>query len=146
MNATSLPVEGEETRPLPPGMVGRSMAARIVGCTLNAFKSREKAGRYQAAGIDDKGCRYYDRAYLQRCRNDLAVVRPNDPRLKDPVEPAAPAAPPPFRGTSNRTYDPETAKAIFHELAIDEDLVRVVEVLSLHPEVVRAVSRLVRNS
>ena len=125
----------------PPDLVGASEAAKLLGISVGEFQRRRRAGYYEQAGVDERGYRWYDRAYLERRKRELPVVRRRDLRQKlagPENHDGAGATPAPSR-TFGRAYGPETAAAVFDELAIDEDLVRIVKKLVLHPEVVRAV-------
>ena len=124
-------------------LVGATEAAKLLGISVGEFQRRRRAGYYEQAGVDERGYRWYDRDYLERRKRELPVVRRRDLRQRTAeAERPGGASGAPTSSALNRfprSYDPETATAVFDTLARDEDLVRIVKLLKLHPEVVRAI-------
>jgi hypothetical protein len=139
---TNGPGQSDRTvEPVQKSLLTKPQAARFLGIGLTSFKRYEKEGVYVHTQTDEKGRRLYSRAYLERRKWEL------DNKKKSP-EFQAPQAPEPHakapvantvRNISNVVYTPKEATLVFDELDVDENLVRIIKKLELHPLIVRAI-------
>lgn len=115
------------------GMLSRPKAAKLLGISFTAFRRREEDGIYQPTHVDERGWRYYSRAYLESKASSGKREQADEELTRRTQELAA------YPLRSIVTYAPDEATRVFGELEKDEDLVRVVRATGLHPDAVVAI-------
>lgn len=125
-------------------MLRKTEAAQFLGISYSEFKRREKSGLYISLLTNKAGRTVYRKSYLETRKRDLnRRVTKADHHAASQHDARTPMAlvhsTVPSLHAKPVTFDPETEAKVFKELRKDQDLIRIVEELQIHSNVVKAI-------